>query len=326
LPIAVVALLLAVLAFSVRQTEPGPQPVSKLDLRVGAFDGDVGALHWIAQDKGFFDKAGLNVVLTGFATGKQAVDALRDGLVDVATASEFVVATRGFDERDLRILSTVSQYWNKALIARRDRGVGRAADLAGKRVGVTVTSTAEHTLKVFLATNGIADADVTLVNLLPGKLVEAIADGQVDAAITWQPHADKIAHALGGNGVTLLERGTEAFLLALTRQDLLASKSPAFERMLAALADAAAWVRDNPAEAKEYLGQRFKLAPDVVEAVWGRTTFSVRLPQEMVEAMDSEARWFAQGRQPADPPNVMDFVHAQLLQAVDAKAVTVVGD
>jgi ABC-type nitrate/sulfonate/bicarbonate transport system substrate-binding protein len=58
------------------------QAPGKIDnLRLGAYDGDVGALEWIAQERGFFDKVGLTVEMKPYPSGNAAVDAMRKGEV-----------------------------------------------------------------------------------------------------------------------------------------------------------------------------------------------------------------------------------------------------
>ncbi len=302
-----------------------PWPIAAIPLRLSAFDGDVGALAWIANEKGFFKKAGVDIEIKGHTTGKESIDALQAGEVDVATASEFVVATRSFAESNLRILSSVSHYWNKGLIGRRDKGVTAPADLRGKRIGVTKTSTAEHTLMVYLALHGLTQQDVTIVNLLPKQLVEQIASGGIDAALTWQPHVSIIEEKLGGNAVTLLDKGTEAHLLVITRQDFIPAKSEAIRRMLRGLIMAEEWVQGNPSEAKRFLVDRFSLAPSYVEMLWPRMRFVIALPQEILESMDGQARWFAAVNNKTKTPNYAENIHADELMSVKRNSVTIVG-
>lgn len=292
-------------------------------LRVGAFSGDVGALAWIAEEQGFFARVGLKVEMRGYESGKESVDALRAGQVDLATASEFVVADRSFAEPDLRVLSSVCQYWNKGLVGRRDRGIATAADLKGKRVGVTTTSTAEQTLVVFLAMQGLTLNDVEAVNLPPKQLIEQIVDAKIDAAITWQPHVSAIERRLGGNAVSLLDRGSDAYLLVLTRQGLLPDKHEAFTRFLRALILAEEWIKANPVRAKQWLSARFSLDAEYIERLWPTMRLEVGLPQEILEIMDGEARWLLARRREGVLPDFGQTMSPAALAAVKPAAVTV---
>jgi NitT/TauT family transport system substrate-binding protein len=294
-------------------------------IRLGAYEGDVGALGWIAQDQGFYRQVGLDVDLKGYASGKEATDALRAGLVDVAMASEYVVASRSFSEPDLRVLGSVAFYRNKGVVGLRDRGIAAPADLKGKRVGVTSPSGAEYSLTVFLALYGLTVKDVELVKLSPQQIVEAIGKGDIDAAITWDPHVSTIETALGANGVSFQGDGLDVYLLLVTRQDIAANGSKAVGKLLRALLLAEDWARQHPEAARGYIASRFKLDPAYVDSMWSRTQLAVTLPQELLTAMDSEARWLGEQDGTTERiPNYAQFLRADELLAVKPEAVTVV--
>jgi len=294
-------------------------------IRLGAYEGDVGALGWIAQEQGLFKKVGLDAELKGYGSGKDAADALRAGTVDVAMASEYVVASRSFAEPDLRILGSVAFYRNKGVVGRRDRGISSPADLKGKRVGLTSPSGAEYSLTVFLALYGLTVQDVKVVKLSPPQIVEAIRKGDIDAAITWDPHVRAIETALGPNGISFQGDGLDVYLLLVTRQEVASASSKAIARLLRALILAEEWTRAHPEEAKGLIAARFKLDPAYVESMWWRTQLSVGLPQELLTAMDSEARFLA-GRDGAGDaiPNYSLFIRPDELLSVKPGAVTLV--
>lgn len=294
-------------------------------LRLGAYEGDVGALEWIARDMGFYEQSGIDVEIRGFASGKEAVEAMRAGQVDIATASEFVVATEALTRPDLRILTSVSHYRNKGVVGRRDRGIVSPADLKGKRIGVTVPSGAEYSLSVFLALNQMTTNDVSVVGLAPGDIVAAIAAGRIDAAITWQPHVQTIETALGANAASFSGEGFDVYLLLVMPADRVAGNERALRRLLRALVRAEDWVREHPADARAYLARRFGLDTAYLDAQWPRMNLALSLPQEILVVMDGEARWLARrnARSDAAIPNFAGFIRADELKSVKPSAVTV---
>jgi NitT/TauT family transport system substrate-binding protein len=297
---------------------------AKIDnIRLGAYEGDVGALEWIAKDKGFFDKVHLNVEMKGFPSGDAAVKAMQSGEVDIATAAELVVAKRSFDENNLRILADICRYWNKGFIGRKDHGISTHFDLKGKKVAFPATSSAEHNLVVFLALQGLTLDDVVPVNLPPAKIVEAMIAGDVDAAIVWEPHVSAIEDALDDKAVKLMERGTEANLLIVGRQENLDAQSDAVKKLLKALVMAEDWVRDHPEEAKAYLAKRFNLDAVYIDTLWPRMQLQVSLPQEILESMDSVSRWLAKANKRDQIPNYAETIRAAEMRAVKPAAVGV---
>lgn len=299
------------------------QPAKVDNIRLGAYDGDVGALEWIAKDKGFFDKVHLNVDLQAYPSGDAAVEAMQRGEVDIATAAELVVTKRGFSESNLRILTGICRYWNKGFIGRKDHGITSHFDLKGKKIAFPATSSAEHNLVVFLALQGLTLEDVEPVNLKPAKIVEAMSAGDVDAAIVWEPHVSAIEDALGDNAVKLMERGTEANLLIVGDAAKLDGQSESVKKLITALVMAEDWVRAHPEEAKAYLVEKFKLDAVYVDSLWPRMQLVVTLPQEILESMDSVARWLAKANNWDHIPNYADTIRAQELKDVKPTAVGV---
>jgi ABC-type nitrate/sulfonate/bicarbonate transport system substrate-binding protein len=294
----------------------------KIDnIRLGAYEGDVGALEWIAKDKGFFDQVRLNVEMKGYPSGDAAVKAMQAGEVDIATAAELVVAKRSFDENNLRILADICRYWNKGFIGRKDHGISTHFDLKGKKIAFPATSSAEHNLVVFLALQGLTLDDVVPVNLPPAKIVEAMTKGDVDAAIVWEPHVSAIEDALGDNSVKLMERGTEANLLIVGRQENLDAQSEAVKKLLKGLVMAEDWVRQHPEEAKDYLVKRFKLDAVYIDTLWPRMQLAVTLPQEILESMDSVSRWLAKANNREQIPNYAETIRSAEMRVVKPSAV-----
>lgn len=296
-------------------------------LRLAAYEGDVGALEWIALEQGFFERVGLSAEVKGYASGKEAMDALRAGQADVATASEYVFVTGSFDDPALRTIASISHYRNKGVVGRRDRGIERPTDLKGKKIGLTSPSGAEYTLYVFLALNGLTDKDVAIVNLSPQGIVDGLKTGSIDAAITWQPHVQALQASLGGNGVTFEGSVFDVYLLLATRQDLLVGNKTGIKKLLHALTLAEDWMRDNPAAARALVARRFRLDPAAVEDQWPRMRLGLTLPQELLVAMDGEARWLAaRGKGQAVIPNFAGFIAAEPLREVNPSAVTLFTD
>lgn len=293
-------------------------------LRLGAYAGDVGALEWIAQDEGIYTAAGLTVDLKGYASGKEAMEALRAGDVDVATASEYVVATRSFAEPDLRILGSIAYYRNKGIVARRDKGIAVPGDLKGKRIGVTTPSGAEYSLYVFLALHGLSLADVTVVSLAPAQIIAALSAGDIDAAITWQPHVKAIEDKLGSTGISFSGDGFDTYLLLVTRQEKLAGGSKAMKKLMRAMVQTEQWVQSHPEDAKRHVSRRFQLEPAHIETLWPKMLLEVTLPQELLVALDGQARWLARtrGQPSAAIPNYSSFMHSEELKMVKPAAVS----
>jgi NitT/TauT family transport system substrate-binding protein len=141
---------------------------------------------WIAQDRGFFKKNGLNIDLTHIPTN-QAVQALIGGKIQFATAGPQIVEANLAGSDTVYILSPVNTFVF-SLYSKPE--ITSLKGLAGKTIGATNKGTpsdiAGHML---LVQNGLKpDVDVKFAYLkeIPA-LVAALQQGIVDAAILSAP-------------------------------------------------------------------------------------------------------------------------------------------
>ena len=210
--LASVMIFLAALSLS-SCTKPAV-PEKAEQLRIGVFPDTISALTYIAQEQGFFKRHGLDVSLEKFQTGAFAVNGLISDKVDVATASGFVLALRGFRSPDLQAVAAISSTDIVELVARRDRGITKPKDLRGKLIGVTKTTIAEFFLSTFLSFNGILPGEVRTVDLKPSDFVKALTEGKIDAAVCFPPW-DTVKRNLAQNGVSWPIQGGQDYYLLL---------------------------------------------------------------------------------------------------------------
>jgi NitT/TauT family transport system substrate-binding protein len=198
------AAIIAVIGVSVigcqEQSAKYTGPPDQLTLAAAAYL--TGALVYVAEDQGFFEKNGLAVTIKNYGSGKDCADALINGEVDIATSAGFVFVSNSFDHADLRVFGTVATAQVKELVARKDKGITAIDDLAGKKIGVTRKSGAEFLLGVFLTFNALSFKDVDLVDLKASEIVEAMSNGDIDAAFTWDPYTYNLKKELGENAIS----------------------------------------------------------------------------------------------------------------------------
>jgi hypothetical protein len=82
------------------------------------------------------------------------------------------------------------------------------------------------------------------------------------------------------------------------------------------------WVAADPDRAKQWLARRFSLDPAYVNTLWPDMQLAVRLPQEILEVMDGEARWLARKGDRSASPDFARTLHALPLLSVKPEAVT----
>ena len=304
---------------------PYTGPVEKVTL--AAYAGDTGALVYIAENQGYFKDNGLDVAIKDYEAGKLATDALLKGKADISTAAEFVFVTHSFNKPNLRTLATIATARTNELIARMDHGIKKPEDLKGKKIGITKKSIGEFCLGRWLAFNGLTMDDVRIVDLIPSELVNAIANGHIDAALTWDPNVYNIKRMLGKNAVSWPgQSGQDFFFILITREEWLKDHSSTTVRVLKALVQAENFAKNNHNQAKEFIKNRFDYESDYIDYSFSRHHFVVKLPQALLLAMEDQARWRIENKLTAETevPNYLDYLYRDGLKAVNPEAVTII--
>ncbi len=294
-------------------------------LRIAVSRAPVSLPIYVAQERGFFADEQLAVTLEDCMSGDRCMRRLLDGLVDLATASEMPVVLQGFQHPDVVVLATlVNSSDNLKLIARKASGIERAEQLAGRRIGVSVGTSAHFLVESHLLAVGVDPRGVTLVALRPDESVAALRAGRVDAVVVWEPYGYAALHGADPAGVRLSVRGgyIETYNLIAPRSAL-GLRDSVLARTLRAIDRAEQLIQSHPDEARAILRQRLKLDPPVVDWVWDGLAFRLGLEQSLLSTMEGEARWAQrEGHVPAGArPNVLTLVYPGPLKSIKPAAV-----
>lgn len=286
-----------------------------------------GLLH-LAAARGFFDDRGLAVTVLAQSHGKAALAEVLRGGADLAAAADVPIVVEVLKGAPLSIAAAVASASNElAVLARRDRAIGSPADLQGRRVGVTLGTSGEYFLWAFMVRHRLAPQSLTLVDLPPARLVQALRDGSVDAIAAWQPIRHEAEVALASAVVSLSAPDAYAQNYVLVgRSEFLATHSEALRRLLLALLDAERFVQEEPQQAKALLAARLKLSTEALDPAWQALTLEVGQEQAQLVTLEDVAGWaMARGYAPAQPmPNFLAHLDLEALQAASPGRVTVV--
>jgi NitT/TauT family transport system substrate-binding protein len=251
------------------------------------------SLFYVARESGCFDEEGLQVEERTFELGRDALVLVRDGRADVAIAFETPTLRAAFEDERIRVLTTLhTSTRNTRLIGRPDRGLDDVPDLRGKRIGLAERSNAEFFLELLLRFGGVARSQVTVVNLSPQASVEALANGELDAAVLSDPYAARAERELGTRApVFQTDLYTEVSLL-VTRDDVVGAREPALRRLVSGLACAEQAVRARPDESLRQIAKRFpELDEPGLRAQLARVRRGLGLDHVLLGVLGDESEW-----------------------------------
>ncbi|MBI4790605.1 MAG: NrtA/SsuA/CpmA family ABC transporter substrate-binding protein [Chloroflexi bacterium] len=286
------------------------------------------ALVWIAQEQQFFSRNSLAITLRKYDTGVGSLDGVVNGEADLVVGpTEFPLVGRAFQNTKIRTVASIAKSEFIYVVGRKDRGVEKAADLKGKRVGTTARTIAEFFLGRYLELNGLTLKDVILVDVTaPADWVEAVVRGDIDAIATAQPYANSAKERLGANATILSAQSSRPLFAQVIATEAWINKHPELvTKFLRALAQAEEYVR-NPAQAKAVVQQSLNLDAAYMETVWSQNQFSLSLDQSLIAAMEDEARWMIKNDLTAENqmPNFLDYIYEDSLKQVKPEAVNII--
>jgi len=323
--------LLALGMFSICMT--GCKPTQKQTgprekITVAYWSGPSAALVHIAFAKGYFAEEGLEAIPQAHAYGKLALNAVIEGSADIATVGDTPIVFAVMNGERIATLAAIqTANKNEAVVARRDRGISQPADLNGKKIGVTLGTTAHFFIDSFLLAHGIEEGKVTLVNMKPDEMAAALESGRIDAVSTFNPTVKQLEKRLGEGGVLFYGESlyTETFCVAATQE--FAKKNPeAIIKFLRALIRAEIFVKQHDKEARTLAAEFIKMDTAVIDDMWETITFKVTLDQSLLVDFEDQTRWVLKNKLSTGTrmPNYLDYIHADGLYAVKPNAVRIV--
>jgi ABC-type nitrate/sulfonate/bicarbonate transport system substrate-binding protein len=286
-------------------------------------------LFWIAEDQRLFRQNGLNVALRKYDTGAGALAGVSNGEADIAVGiAEFPVVGKAFLKADIRILGNIDRAEFIYLVGRKDRGIRKASDLKGKRVGTTFGTVAHFHLGRFLNLNGLDIRDITLVDVkTPEGWVNSVANGDIDAIVTAQPYANSARQRLGANAVVWpAQSGQPLHGLIISSGQWITKHPELTRRFLKAMAQAEEYLTRNPDHAKAIIRKRLDLDAGYMETLWSQNQFSLSLDQALIATMEDEARWMITNNMTTEKevPDFLNYIYLDGLKAVKPEAVNII--
>ncbi|MBQ8766397.1 MAG: aliphatic sulfonate ABC transporter substrate-binding protein [Clostridia bacterium] len=163
---------------------------------------EIPSADYLARTAGYIDEAfsalGYEVEFLTFSSGAKLNTALASGEIDFGYIGSCPVANAiasGIDIQAIYIHGIVGA--SESLVASEASGVNAVADLKGKVIATPFASTAHYSLLNALKANGIAEADVELLDMQPADIYAAWQRGDIDAAYVWEPTLSELT-ANGG--------------------------------------------------------------------------------------------------------------------------------
>jgi sulfonate transport system substrate-binding protein len=272
----------------------------------------------VAVNMSTIESAPVFVAAEGLGAGFQVVSGgvrnLANDGAHAATNAETQLLIASTANPNVRMLLTVAEGLYR-VIARKSAGINTLADLRGKKITTPRNTSAHYYLVRMLASAGLQESDVTLVNAAATDMPGAVARREADAISMWEPEAQNALNVLKGDATVFQNNKLYRELFSLyTTTDVL--NDPRRRRELVefvrALIVASRKTRETPKQVIPLVARMIKQPEDTVAGSWKFHAFPAALPDDTLNLMTEEERWIAKNQSPQREPRTREQLAAMI--------------
>lgn len=284
------------------------------------------ALIFVADKKGYFKDADLEVTFHAHILGRDALQEVVEGKADLATVFDIPYVRKVYEGENLGALTTLHQSTQThALAAFKKNGIAKPQDLRFKKIAITQGTSTEYFLYNYLLEQGIDQHEVTIVSLEPEELVPALQKGSVSAAVLFNPYLNQFRKLNSLNDITLFQSSTYTEMSLLTgKTGYIEKNSPKIVKFLTALDRAEQYIGQNPTDAIKLTAASLpKIDTAVIQDTWSLYTYNLTLSNLFLVNLDREAAFFRDTNVYNNPlPDMRSTLVADYLRSVRPEKVT----
>ena len=213
---------------------------------------------WVADKKGFFKDANIEVNIQPGAAGDSNTNLLESGKVQFAVVDFATLLSQigSGKHTDIQGILAIQQRTVSSVITLEGKGITGPKDLENKKIGVAPGSVLQQMFPGYASLAGFDPKKVTFVNGTPQALPGLLAGGQVDALLQYLVGAPSIEAASHKQTITLpySDYMTDPYgSVLITTTKTIKENPDLVRRFVGALAKGLEYAVNNPKEAGDML-------------------------------------------------------------------------
>ncbi|MBP5246870.1 MAG: ABC transporter substrate-binding protein [Fibrobacter sp.] len=264
-----------------------------------------GIPFFVAKEKGFFEEEGFDVKLIA-ADGETRKLGLSKGTYPL-TNSDFQFFQAIENGVDIKIVDGIHIGCIKVLV-KKGSSIAKASDLKGKKIAVDeIGGTPHQAVSLWLSVGGVStkpeDGEVQFLPYADGNLaLEALEQGQIDAAAIWDPLAT--SYEKSGKADVIMDVATDPVFdgryccFIYVSAKILHENPEKIAALLRAIHKAEAWIADHPEEAVDITAEgKYSEIEDkalAVELVKAYVYTSQEQQKKLGRDVKSDLRYFSE--------------------------------
>ncbi|MFD0827766.1 ABC transporter substrate-binding protein [Neobacillus sp. M.A.Huq-85] len=221
---------------------------------------------YIAQEKGFFKKNGVNVNLMKMESNTDRRTALAaNRLQGFASTVDTHVVTAASNVPVVQVVALDDSHGGDGIVANKE--IKSLKDLKGKRVAVQTDGGASFFWFLYLLKQeGIDFKDIDAQNMTAGDAGAAFVANKVDAAVTWEPWLTKAKHTNFGS--VLMTSAASPGVITSTiamRKDFTKENPKAVKALVKSWFEAVEYYKTNKEDALKIMAKAMGQSPTELE-------------------------------------------------------------
>ena len=210
------------------------QAADRLTVRMDFIPWGLHAAMHLAQDKGWFEEAGLDVEVQDGAGSANTIQLVAAGQADVGQVQLGVMAVAKEQGADLISIAGWFRKSDLAVLVPRDSDIKTGSDLKGKSIVNFNGSPWSPYIPGYLNAFGMSEGDVDIVAVAPPALMSTYTAKQADAVMTTAPFGLPVIESSRPSRALLMADAGIAFPSygLIVRKEALASKRDALRKLV----------------------------------------------------------------------------------------------
>lgn len=248
-------------------------------------------LFYLAEEKGIFEKNGLDVDIQEFSSTTDNSSAFVGGQLDFCTYASSESIAPFAEGADFKIILLADKSNGcEGLVATSE--IKTVEDLKGKTVATQYCSVDHLLLLTLLQENGMTIDDINMVDMSIETAGNTFIAGQCDAACIWDPYFSQ-AKENGGNVLYSTADNPDIISDVLAASgDMVNNQPEVVEAMVKSYYEAVAYWKENTEEATEFMASKLGVTKEEFEAqIAGLIIPDAKMAQEAFTRAEDYSYW-----------------------------------
>ncbi len=276
----------------------------------------------IAREKGWIDEAmkgiGVDVKWSDFESGPPMNESFAAGQQDIGVIGDVPsVAAVAAGQKNV-FIAAADGGPSYAMLVADDSGIKTVADLKGKKIGLTIGSTAQNLAGKLLSKAGLdIKKDVEVINVSTGDAQTVLLNHNVEAVVIWEPNVSRLdatdkIHILTHGG----DIGFPGVNVVFARQEFVKANPDIVKAYLKQYWRATKAYEKNPKEFAELLSKYFKLDPGLVAKAASKYDYVLKFDKTEVDGLQDTVSFLVQTGSIKKEIQVKDYVDDAIAKSV----------